>query len=127
MCRRIMLLCFALLVVSGMAVKPPGGIREQKGERAKTPLPELHVRPTDDFEVTGEGSAAAWKKTEWVPLNKRSEDGLPYVTRVKILYSKKGVYALMDATDKKVTATLKDDFADLWTEDVFEVFLWPDE
>jgi Carbohydrate family 9 binding domain-like len=127
MCRRIMLLCSALLVVSGMAANPPGGIREQKGEREKTPLPELHVRPTDEFEVTGDGSAAAWKKTEWVPLNKRSEDGLPYVTRVKILYSKKGVYVLMDATDKKVTSTLKDDFADLWTEDVFEVFLWPDE
>ena len=34
---------------------------------------------------------------------------------------------LMDATDKKITATFEEDFENLWTEDVFEVFLWPDE
>ena len=33
----------------------------------------------------------------------------------------------MDATDKKITATFKEDFQNLWTEDVFEVFLWTDE
>jgi hypothetical protein len=33
----------------------------------------------------------------------------------------------MDATDKKITATQTEDFQDLWKEDVFEVFLWPDE
>ena len=26
-------------------------------------LPRLTVRPTDDFEVTGEGASAAWEKT----------------------------------------------------------------
>ena len=46
---------------------------------------------------------------------------------MKVLYSKKGLYVLMDATDAKITATMQDDFQDLWTEDVFEVFLWPDE
>ena len=34
--------------------------------------PELRVKPTDDFEVTGAGSAEAWKKAEWVPLKKRA-------------------------------------------------------
>ena len=33
----------------------------------------------------------------------------------------------MDAADGKITATFDEDFEDLWTEDVFEVFLWPDE
>jgi hypothetical protein len=44
-----------------------------------------------------------------------------------LLYSAKGLYVLMEAADRKVTATFTDDFRDLWTEDVFEVFLWPDE
>ncbi len=87
----------------------------------------LRVPATDDFEVTGDGRAEAWKKAEWEPLHKRTKDGHPYETRVKALYSKTGVYFLMDATDKKLTVTGKQDYDDLWTEDVFEVFLWPDE
>ncbi len=51
----------------------------------------------------------------------------PYPTKFKLLYSKKGLYVLMDAVDKKLTATFKKDFENLWTEDVFEVFLWTDE
>jgi predicted TIM-barrel fold metal-dependent hydrolase len=97
-----------------------------EGEKA-APARELRVRPVEDFEVTGDGTAAAWKKAEWEPLHRRTADGLPYETRVKVLYSKKGLYVLMDATDKKITATMKEDFQDLWKEDVFEVFLWPDE
>jgi hypothetical protein len=87
----------------------------------------MRVRATDDFEVTGDGRAEAWKKAEWVPLRKRSEGGLPYETKVKVLYSKKGLYVLMDATDRAITATFTKDFENLWTEDVFEVFLWTDE
>jgi hypothetical protein len=33
----------------------------------------------------------------------------------------------MDATDRKLTSTMTEDFMHLWTEDVFEVFLWTDE
>ncbi|MDB5306913.1 MAG: putative metal-dependent hydrolase of the TIM-barrel fold protein [Gemmataceae bacterium] len=88
---------------------------------------ELRVRPTEDFEVTGDGSAEAWKKAGWEPLSKRAGGPHPYETRVKTLYSKKGLYVLMDATDRKLTATIKQDFENLWLEDVFEVFLWPDE
>jgi hypothetical protein len=33
----------------------------------------------------------------------------------------------MDAADRKLTATMSEDFMDLWNEDVFEVFLWTDE
>lgn len=88
---------------------------------------ELRVRPTADFEVTGDGSAPAWRQAEWETLGKRTANGAPYETRVKVLYSPKGLYVLMDATDEKITAAFQDDFHDLWTEDVFEFFLWPDE
>ncbi len=33
----------------------------------------------------------------------------------------------MDGTDSRITATMTEDFLDLWHEDVFEVFLWTDE
>ncbi|HJZ92964.1 MAG TPA: amidohydrolase family protein [Gemmataceae bacterium] len=106
------------------------GLKDEKGDKpvpAKPVARELRVKPTDDFELTGDGSAEAWKKAEWEPLHKRTEKGLPYETKVKVLYSKKGLYALMDATDKKITATLPENNLHLWTEDVFEVFVWPDE
>ena len=83
------------------------------------PRPQLSVKPTDDFQVNGAGDHAAWKGVEWTPLQRRQADGHPYDARFKILYSKTGMYFLMDATDRKLTATLTDDFAHLWTEDVF--------
>jgi hypothetical protein len=33
----------------------------------------------------------------------------------------------MDGSDATLTATMTEDFMDLWNEDVFEVFLWTDE
>jgi hypothetical protein len=33
----------------------------------------------------------------------------------------------MEGTDRTLTATMNEDFMDLWKEDVFEVFLWTDE
>lgn len=86
----------------------------------------LQVVRTDDFEVTGDGSAAAWAKATWEPLVPRGEKRGD-ATRVKTLYSAKGIYFLMQGADRSVTATMTEDFLDLWKEDVFEVFLWPDE
>ena len=63
----------------------------------------------------------------WEPLSRRKDGLLPYEARVKVLYSKTGLYVLMSGTDRKLTATITKDFEDLWKEDVFEVFLWPDE
>ena len=87
----------------------------------------LRVRPTEDFEVNGRGDRAAWEKTDWVQLKQRTTEGRGYETRVKVLYSKTGLYVLMDASDRLITATINEDFLDLWNEDVFEFFLWPDE
>jgi len=91
------------------------------------PRPRLSVRPSDDFEVTGSGDNPAWQKAEWVPLRKRQADGHPYETRFRMLYSPTGLYVHMEATDRTLTATMTEDFLDLWNEDVFEVFLWTDE
>ena len=91
------------------------------------PRRTLQVKPTDDFEVTGTGEQGAWRRTEWTALQRREPDGHPYESRFKVLYSGTGLYFLMEGTDRKLTATMTEDFKDLWTEDVFEVFLWTDE
>jgi predicted TIM-barrel fold metal-dependent hydrolase len=99
----------------------------------KTTVPQgpaakvMRVRQTKDFDVTGAGDAPAWEETAWTSLNLRSSDGHQYATHVKMLYSKTGLYVLMEAEDGMITATMKEDFLDLWNEDVFEFFLWPDE
>ena len=85
------------------------------------------MRKTADFEVTGDGSNPAWARAEWLPLTKRPGGGLEHTARFKLLYSPKGIYTLMEATDNRLTATFDKDFENLWTEDVFEAFLWPEE
>jgi hypothetical protein len=91
------------------------------------PRPILHVKPTADFPIDGTGTAEAWKNVEWTPLQKRPGGTHDYATQVKLLYSPTGLYVLFDGTDRTLSAKLTEDFANLWTEDVFEVFLWPDE
>lgn len=86
----------------------------------------LAVRHTDDFEVTGDGAAAAWSTTDWIPLS-RIKGSSPYSTKVKLLYSDNGIYALYQCQDININATLKQDFTSLWKEDVVEIFFWPDE
>jgi hypothetical protein len=110
------------LSLFGTASRYHDGVHAQAAER-----PRLTVKPTADFEVNGAGDHAAWKLAEWTPLRKRDPDNHPYDTRFKMLYSPTGVYFLMDGTDRKLTATMSEDFMDLWNEDVFEVFLWTDE
>jgi len=117
-CGRIAVACvlFELLMLNGSPTS------------AQTdPRPHLSVKPTDDFEVTGTGDHPNWRQTEWTPLVRRQTDGHPYESRFKMLYSSTGLYFLMDGTDRKLTATITEDFMDLWHEDVFEVFLWTDE
>jgi hypothetical protein len=87
----------------------------------------LKVRRTDDFTVTGDGSAAAWQPIAWETMSRRGSDGHDYATRFKVLYSDKGLYVLMQGDDRRLTSTMKEDYADLWKEDVFEFFIWPDE
>jgi len=87
----------------------------------------LRIQRTEDFVISGKGETPAWNKTGWEALHLRTTDGHRYQTRVKMLYSGTGVYVLMEAEDRTITATMNEDFLDLWNEDVFEFFLWPDE
>ena len=87
----------------------------------------LRVARTDDFTVTGDGINGAWQKTAWTSMTRLPGGKHPYDARFKMLYSPTGVYVLMTGSDRKLSAKLDRDFADLWFEDVFEFFLWPDE
>jgi cellulose/xylan binding protein with CBM9 domain len=111
-----------VLVLTTLALSMQPGARAQLDKR-----PELSVRPVADFEVTGAGDQAAWRQAEWVPLHRREPDGHAYDTRFKTVYSGTGIYFLIEGTDRTLTATMDEDFRDLWNEDVFEVFLWTDE
>ncbi len=111
-----------LLLCAGLAQTQCAGAADVAAE-----LPSLEVHVTEDFELSGAGTHSAWNQAEWVQLNKRPGGRLDYSARIKTLYSTAGLYLLFDGTDNRLTATLQEDFRDLWTEDVFEVFLWPDE
>lgn len=115
--------------VLGLAGETNVGEKESRGvgEKGQRAAGVLKVKPTKDFEVTGDGKNAAWSNTEWEPIPQRTKEGLPYESRVKMLYSPKGLYVLFDGTDKKLGAKIEKDFENLWEEDVYEVFLWPDE
>ena len=101
----------------------------------------LKVKSTNDFIVTGDGSSENWKNTDWnnlpqhnsttlknagwnIPL--QTSIDLHYETQFKILYSNSGIYCLFKCEDSVITATLKEDYLNLFTEDVVEVFLRPD-
>jgi len=86
----------------------------------------LHVKHTADFELSGDGGATAWKTAAWFPLTKRKGTA-EYTTQAKLMYSDAGIYGLISCSDKKITATLNEDFADLYNEDVVEIFFWTDE
>lgn len=86
----------------------------------------LPVVKCSDFELTGEGISSEWDNAAWLELSKR-ESSATYHTRLKIMYSKKGIYCLYDCGDSKITATLKGDNLDIYKEDVVEAFFWADE
>lgn len=103
----------------------------------------LKVKTTPDFTVTGDGTSVNWNNTEWVqlpqyntetlrnagwhiPLQPNGKKDPQYKTLFKILYSGRGIYCLFRCRDSIITATLKEDYANLYDEDVVEVFLRPD-
>jgi hypothetical protein len=85
------------------------------------------VRKTTDFTITGTGNAPNWNFTDWINMT-RQEYSTPkkLSTQVKILYSERGIYFLFRCEDEKITASLEQDFAPLFREDVIEVFIQPD-
>ncbi|HEY9342822.1 MAG TPA: carbohydrate-binding family 9-like protein [Hanamia sp.] len=87
----------------------------------------LKIQKISDFEVTGDGTSQNWESAKWITLPQRKNDGAVYQTQMKLLYSDEGIYCLFKCDDKKITATLKGDFLDIYNEDVVEVFFWTDE
>ncbi len=79
----------------------------------------------DDFTVTGQATSAAWRKVKWLAMPRVSGPA-PYGTRVKMLYSKTGIYVLVDCVDRKLSCTRLPAMGDLFKEDVVEFFIWPD-
>lgn len=104
--------------------------------------PVLKVTKTADFTITGDGSNYNWSNTGWQTITERSTtllqqnkwnipadkapSTLHYSTQFKILYSDKGIYCLYQCEDSTITATLTEDYANLYDEDVVEAFFWPD-
>lgn len=109
------LLCILLYI--------PGDLTAQETKRMEDRA--LVVRRTANFDITGKGSAGEWNKAEWLPMEKR-KGRATYRTRAKLLYSDTGIYGLFSNEDNKINATFREDFAQLWTEDVVEIFLWTD-
>ena len=107
----------SLVLVSSASAGPPANANALK---------VLKVPRTDDFKLTGDGRSPAWRKAAWEPLDKRPGNKSTYRSRFKMLYSPTGLYVLFDGEDRKLTATIDKDFEDLWNEDAFEFFLWPD-
>lgn len=118
-----------MLAAAMIAILIGGGLwmstRRVPGD--ETAIRTLRVSQTEDFEVNGKGDAGAWSKVAWTPLFSRATQDHPYGTQFKMLYSLTGLYVLMDGEDRTLTAAMNEDFLDLWNEDVFEFFLWPDE
>ncbi|MEM1157770.1 MAG: carbohydrate-binding family 9-like protein [Verrucomicrobiota bacterium] len=85
------------------------------------------ILPTDDFLIDGSGSSAAWEKAEWIHLTKRNDVGHDGSTRCKLLYSPKGLYILFDCQDEKITSTIREDFGEIFREDIVDIFIWPDQ
>jgi hypothetical protein len=86
---------------------------------------EMVVVRTPDFEFTASGDP--WAAAPWHPLQRVGKGAMRYATRSNLMYSDTGIYLLVDCEDEKLTCTGLGDNADLYTEDVVEFFLWPDE
>ena len=126
MLRRLAVLPLPLLAV-GLSPGTPRGLPTVAAQGQAAAAPVLGVPRIENFAVNGRGDAAAWEAVAWTPLNPRKGASNAPETRIKVAWSDTGLYVLMHAADARVTATLEEDFSDLWKEDVFEAFLWPDE
>src|SRR4030042_4142344 len=87
----------------------------------------IAVKKCNDFAIDGQGKNPDWSLTDWITIPQRKIIKGTLSTSFKILYSDSGIYFLFKCQDRKIHASMPEDFMDLWKEDVVEVFLWPDE
>lgn len=86
----------------------------------------IHIKKTQDFLINGKGESEKWAQTSFIQLVQR-KGNKNYNSKFKILYSDIGIYCLYSLEDSLITSSLKEDFSDLYNEDVVEVFFWPNE
>ena len=117
------------LLTQLLAVSLIGGIGSSNEilSQSQSGNDELTIVKCEDFEVTGDGAYGSWSSTEWVTIQKRTDNSVTYHTKAKAMYSETGIYFLFDCQDKTLTTTLNGDNLDLYEEDVVEVFLWTGE
>lgn len=80
-----------------------------------------------DFEVNGTGRNPAWQGADWLPLTRVGDGPLQYATRAKLRWSETALYALVACDDARLSCSIREDNANIFTEDVVELFLQPDE
>jgi hypothetical protein len=87
----------------------------------------LKISRIPDFDVNATPDRDPWRAVPWVKLHPWDNVVVQYETHVKLLYSDTGIYAFFWCEDNRITATHSHDQADLFDEDVVELFFWTDE
>jgi hypothetical protein len=88
---------------------------------------DLSLTKIVDHPVTGQLENPLWAALAWRDLTRVGTGTATYATRFKVAYSPQGLYCLFDCEDHRLTCSGLPDNGNLFTEDVIEVFLWPDE
>jgi hypothetical protein len=114
----LILLALFQLTASAIMAQPSGN-----DNPAGHVIPVIHC---SDFDLKGDGSESSWDLAQWNAMEQK-KPGSHYKTEFKILYSNSGIYCLYDCTDSMIISTMKEDFLDLYREDVVEAFFWADE
>ena len=123
---------FRLRVLEGVATDGSDrikmGVVTVKG-KAGAGLPRLKAfKATGEIKVDGVLDEVDWVKTRLSGKFRQSGGaGFPArETRVRLLWDEKNLYLGFDAKDKDIKSTFDKDDANLWEQDVVEVFLDPD-
>lgn len=86
----------------------------------------MSIPLVDDFELTGTGSAATWQALPWLAMT-RVTGTAAYATLFKLAWSATGIYCLADCEDRILTCQERQDFDNIFEDDVVEAFFWPSE
>jgi len=89
-------------------------------------IADYYLPLVDDFELSGDGTAQAWSKAPWADLH-ALEPKANAATRCKLLYSSTGLYALFYCEDSRLRCNYMGANAKLFTQDIVEIFVQPDE
>lgn len=79
-----------------------------------------------DFDLTGTGASPSWQPLPWHPLTRVGGEST-YQSQFKLAWSTNGIYGLASFEDRKLTCQHRENFGNLFLDDVLEVFLWPQE